>query len=316
MTLRQIWLAMGLGLLGALFLAACGGQRPPVTPTATSTPVEALPWATASPMPTATATATVTPSPTPTPFSFDRGIARLQEALRRHDVQALTLLMSDTVTTGYYGTNYTWQAPASQIAATLAEGAPTTPPPCWAFDRLPRGVEVVLGGFRFTGGRPYLWRLASGDVEAVLFIYEPQPPYRITTVMPLTAEERPFFQGLTCESVAVQAVAYPTPLPTPTPEPRLCPNSPPPHLTVGEFAYVAFSPPLPNRIRSIPAKQGEVIERVQPGESMKVLDGPVCRDGWTWWKVRVLRSGIVGWTAEGDGDVYWLKPCHTLPECP
>lgn len=311
---RFYWL-MAFGVLGVLSLAACGGKAAPPTTTAMpSVAVLASPTVAASPTANPP-TATPGLSPTPTLVSFAGPVKQLQEALRRHDVQALTLLMTETVKTGFYGTDYTWDVPASQIAATLVDGAPTSPPPCWVFDHLPQGTEVVLGGFHYNGGKPWLWRLASGDVEAVLFLYEDQPPYRVTTVLPLTTDDRSFFQGLTCESGGVQAAVYPTPLPTPTPAPRLCPNSPPPRLTVGEYAYVAFSPPLPNRVRNIPAKQGAVLDRAKPGEAMKVLFGPVCRDGWTWWKVRLERSGIVGWTAEGDGNTYWLVPCKTLSAC-
>ncbi len=313
-TMRLFWLVF---VGGAVLLAACGGRVPAATPTA------ATPAATLPPSPTATASATPAPTatatlvPTPTPFPLGQRVQQLQEALRRHDVQMLALLMSESVETGFYGTDYRWQVEAAQMAATLVDGAPAAEVlPCWAVGHTPQATEVVLGGFRYAGGRPWLWRLASGNVEAVLFFYEEHPPYRITAVLPLTEEDRAFFQGMTCEGMEAQAAVYPTPLPTPTPAPRLCPDSPPPQLTVGEYAYVAFSPPLPNRVRSIPAKQGEILDRASPGESMKVLFGPVCRDGWTWWKVRLTRSGIVGWTAEGDGDVYWLKPCRTLAECP
>ncbi len=303
-----------LGVLGAWLLGACGGGTAPATPTAAPT---ATPSPTMPPQPTAEPpTATPALSPTPTPFPLAERVRQLQEALRRHDVQALAALMSESVKTGFYGTDYSWEVKATQMAATLVDGAPTSALPCWAVSHTPQATEVVLGGFHYEGGRPWLWRLASGDVEAVLFFYEDHPPYRITAVLPLTEGDRAFFQGLACESMDVQASVYPTPLPTPTPAPRFCPDSPPPQLTVGEYAYVAFSPPLPNRVRNIPAKQGEVLDRAKPGESMKVLFGPVCRDGWTWWKVRLNRSGIVGWTAEGSGDVYWLKPCHTLAECP
>ena len=312
-TARTVILALLIGLV----LAACGKANTPtatkaVAPAATSSPT-ALPQPSATPAPTASPT----PSPSPTPPSFTENVRQLQEALRRHDVHALTFLMADKVQTGFYGTDYGWKVEADKMAATLAEGAPTAnQPPCWAFAQLPQATEVVLGGFKFAGGKPWMWRLADGDVEAVLFIYENRPPYRITAVYPLTNGDRSFFQGMGCEKLNVLAAAYPTPLPTPTPAKRLCPNSPPPRLVVGEYAYVAFSPPLANRIRNIPAKQGKIIDRAQPGESMKVLDGPVCRDGWTWWKVRLTRSHLIGWTAEGDGDTYWLKPCHTFADCP
>ena len=61
----------------------------------------------------------------------------------------------------------------------------------------------------------------------------------------------------------------------------------------------------PNNLRSQPAT-GDVIGRIQPGEDFQVVAGPECVDGMYWWQVDY--HGTVGWTAEGDGRVYWLEP--------
>jgi uncharacterized protein YraI len=61
-----------------------------------------------------------------------------------------------------------------------------------------------------------------------------------------------------------------------------------------------------NRMRSVPSLNGEALGRIPPAATFEVLDGPVCGDGYTWYQVDFL--GIVGWTAEGDLEDYWIEP--------
>ena len=89
----------------------------------------------------------------------------------------------------------------------------------------------------------------------------------------------------------------------------------PSRLEVGKYAYVNLNPPLPNRVREGPGKQYGVIGKIPPGGAMKVLDGPVCADGWAWWKIETIRGSLTGWTAEGDSQGYWLVPCNNLSDC-
>jgi Tol biopolymer transport system component len=44
---------------------------------------------------------------------------------------------------------------------------------------------------------------------------------------------------------------------------------------------------------------------------MDILAGPTCQNGWVWWEIRSLTTGLTGWTAEGDGQNYWLLPVST-----
>jgi hypothetical protein len=94
-----------------------------------------------------------------------------------------------------------------------------------------------------------------------------------------------------------------------------CPGSPPPQLTVGGYAYVTTNPPLSNRVREGPGEKYSVIDTIGPGKAVEVLEGPMCSDNWTWWKVRTVETGLVGWTVEGDGPTYWLVPCSSKSNC-
>ncbi len=115
-----------------------------------------------------------------------------------------------------------------------------------------------------------------------------------------------------------------TPLPTYTPPPTYtpfvivtvtpvgawqpCPNAPPSRLHPGMDAYVTTTPALPNHVRAAPGLDKQHIGWLQPGEGMTILEGPACASNMVWWKIRSLRSGLVGWTAEGDFSNYWLRP--------
>ena len=86
-------------------------------------------------------------------------------------------------------------------------------------------------------------------------------------------------------------------------------------LAVGKYAYVNLTPPLPNRVREGAGKAYGVVARIQPGQVVKVVDGPVCADGWVWWKVKAENGEVIGWTAEGDAHDYWLVPCPGAGKC-
>jgi hypothetical protein len=103
----------------------------------------------------------------------------------------------------------------------------------------------------------------------------------------------------------------PTPLPTPTLAPGAepeCDARYPSRLLKGGTARVKEDPPLPNRVRIEPDAQSEVIGRIEPGEIVNLVDGPVCKHGWVWWYVQSRKSGLTGWTSEGDRNEYWLAP--------
>jgi hypothetical protein len=78
---------------------------------------------------------------------------------------------------------------------------------------------------------------------------------------------------------------------------------------VGERAFVNQEPYLPNRVRTRPGRFfGIVLGQINPGERVEVLEGPACMDGWVWWRVQSMQKDLIGWTAEGDQENYWLVP--------
>ncbi len=106
-----------------------------------------------------------------------------------------------------------------------------------------------------------------------------------------------------------------TPQPLATSTPRfsqeengpVCEGADPPGLEVGEVARVKSDPPLSNRVRIEPYNDTEILGEIEPGDTMTVLEGPVCSSSWVWWKIETEKDGLVGWTAEGDGESVWLE---------
>jgi hypothetical protein len=61
-------------------------------------------------------------------------------------------------------------------------------------------------------------------------------------------------------------------------------------------------------VRERPNTTAAILGNIEPGEEIEILGGPACNTGWVWWEVRSLSTDLQGWTAEGDGEDYWLVP--------
>jgi hypothetical protein len=88
----------------------------------------------------------------------------------------------------------------------------------------------------------------------------------------------------------------------------LCPGALPSRLDIGKRAIVSTNPPAPNNVRSGPTKQSELIGQIEPGEEVEITGGPVCDMSQIWWEVNSLKTGLKGYTLEGDQKDYWLVP--------
>jgi serine/threonine-protein kinase len=88
---------------------------------------------------------------------------------------------------------------------------------------------------------------------------------------------------------------------------RACPSGIESALSAGERAYVSPYPDTANIVRSAPGSSAQEVGRINPGQTVEILDGPECSSGLTWWLV-ALPNGTEGWTAEGRGNERWLLP--------
>lgn len=70
-------------------------------------------------------------------------------------------------------------------------------------------------------------------------------------------------------------------------------------LAVGATAYVTRAGGLPLRLRSGPSLKESILDRLQPGTQMTLLEGPRQADGHAWWHIRTT-NGHEGWVAGED----------------
>ncbi|HLU10965.1 MAG TPA: SH3 domain-containing protein [Oceanobacillus sp.] len=91
-----------------------------------------------------------------------------------------------------------------------------------------------------------------------------------------------------------------------------CFGAPTPHMLLGLSGYVTLGPS--NNLRVQPSLDAAVVGQMPGGSMFTVLAGPTCANGYNWWQVN--HNGLIGWTAEGIGNQYWIEPvmCYnTLP---
>jgi hypothetical protein len=88
------------------------------------------------------------------------------------------------------------------------------------------------------------------------------------------------------------------------PPPQTCTGPQPPRLSVGGSAYVITGPLA---IRKSPSQGAPLVRSVQSQSRMVVVDGPVCAEGYLWWRV-VTPKGYDGWIIEGDASGYFVNP--------
>lgn len=143
----------------------------------------------------------------------------------------------------------------------------------------------------------------------------PTEPVRIEPPTPTLTSSPVVIATYLREASPTPTKAYPTATRTPIVTPYVeCLFTYPSHLYLGAHAVVSRTPPKANRLRAEPGTQGgdsTVIGWILPDEEIVLLQGPICAEGWAWWKVTSITSGQSGWTSEGDGENYWLVPLHT-----
>jgi len=86
-----------------------------------------------------------------------------------------------------------------------------------------------------------------------------------------------------------------------------CPDTLDNRLFLGGAARVPFTEGSSTRLRAEPTTAASIIQDMSEGTAFRVADGPVCADGYTWWKVSLQHSPsgeeTAGWVAEGaDGE--------------
>ncbi|GAB4571660.1 MAG: hypothetical protein Kow0077_08940 [Anaerolineae bacterium] len=90
-----------------------------------------------------------------------------------------------------------------------------------------------------------------------------------------------------------------------------------PRLTIDSGARVVVPAGQTLRLRSAPGSEAPVSFSLPRDALANVVDGPVCADGFRWWRLLTLQ-GRPGWAAEGMESTYFLAPAprQTIPPSP
>ncbi|HLU11093.1 MAG TPA: SH3 domain-containing protein [Oceanobacillus sp.] len=170
----------------------------------------------------------------------------------------------------------------------------------------------VSSSFNFLTGTPNGWLMLEDAANGqVLTLYTVEGAEVLATPVgdPLSS------------SSAIRVLDAPelgTSLTTVTPFPEIAPQFPPvsdsgtcPNLLASRLAPYSpgrVTPGAPNRLRAEPSTSSAILGEIPGGELFYVLSGPTCDDanGIVWWQVDY--NGLVGWTAEGQGNTYFVEP--------
>lgn len=155
----------------------------------------------------------------------------------------------------------------------------------------------------------------------------PIPTINSSTYTPQIASLTPTFTPKTPTS---NPPTFTPRVPTSTPYPSLTPNEDgdssglytplsgcaQSRVHVGDSVFVAQGG-TGNYIRNSPnvSSDHNIISYVDQGGVLLVIDGPKCSYGWILWEV-ISEEGDRGWTAESDGDEFWLDIILTEQACP
>jgi hypothetical protein len=183
----------------------------------------------------------------------------------------------------------------------------------WIDDQRIRLDGVIVGFGSVTDGFFYIFTVQR-DGDFLRLLTSDGTPFVVFGREGSTAAAPAIDVAVSAETTATSAPPAAGPVaPTPwTP----CEGGYETHLFKGGFAYVNPVPPDPNIVRSAPDNASAQTGLIQPNELVEVVDGPQCSGGWVWWNVTSKKTGLSGWTAEGDGASYWVLPCPvTGSEC-
>lgn len=91
-----------------------------------------------------------------------------------------------------------------------------------------------------------------------------------------------------------------------------CDTAPTPRLVIDQTARVTFTNGTSLNVRANPA--GDLLTQLSEGTTVNVVEGPICANGYHWWRLTFDSQGSIsgGWAAEGDADDYYLEPFVAL----
>jgi hypothetical protein len=164
----------------------------------------------------------------------------------------------------------------------------------------------------FVAGTPNGWLALNDDPNgAVLTMYTVEGAEVLGTPLLRPLPENEFVNVLDAPELgtsltSIGGFSTVDPLFPPLSATGTCPNLLPTRISVNTTARV--TPGAPNRLRADPTTTGAIIGEIPGGAEFYIMNGPICddADGIVWWQVGY--NNLVGWTAESQGDTYFVEP--------
>lgn len=141
---------------------------------------------------------------------------------------------------------------------------------------------------------------------------------------PTPPQATPTSEATVTAAASAAATERVTPTPSNTPSPSLtptpfrfpptlqpqsvCAETPTTRLIIGERARISDEDTTDLNVRAQPGANANnpPIAKLQVGDVVLVVAGPVCSDRYTWYEVD--GGNVRGWVAEGDADIYYIEP--------
>ena len=177
----------------------------------------------------------------------------------------------------------------------------------WIDDQRIRVDGVVVGFGSVTEGFFYIFAVQT-EGDTLRFLLADGTPFAVFGREGSAAAVPAIDVAVSAETTATIPPALPMKPVAPTPW-TPCEGGYETHLFKGGYAFVNPFPPEPNLVRSAPDNASPQMGLIQPNEPVEVVDGPQCSGGWVWWQITSKKTGLSGWTAEGDGVSDWVLPC-------
>jgi hypothetical protein len=164
------------------------------------------------------------------------------------------------------------------------------------YDRARRS-RGLAGGYQTLYRQRRVWLLAAGGVLLVMVGIFFSMRWRSQTVTGPTAT--PALALAAATRLPTRTPIFPTPTPIPTAAPAV--------LQVGASAQVVNIEGSVLRGRQQPNLKAAATAAFKSGARVRILEGPVEADGFTWWRIEG-ESGT-GWSAQQSKEgVVWLQP--------
>jgi hypothetical protein len=164
------------------------------------------------------------------------------------------------------------------------------------YDRARRS-QGLAGGYQILYRQRRVWLLAAAGIilVAVAIFFSARWRFQAASAPTTT----PVIALVAATRLPTRTPIFPTPTPNPTATPAV--------LQVGAGAQVINIESAVLRGRKQPSLKAAATAAFKSGERVRILEGPVEADGFTWWKIEGA-SGT-GWSAQQSKEgVVWLQP--------